>query len=251
MPNPFEGTHLSSRTPPYPLPPYTYEGNRMLILVARTSPDVLRELVPEPLVVNPAGQLFIYVGDLNIAPHHVRYHEAGIMIPASDGREEGVYLPVLYLDRVLPIVVGREVWGYPKFQADIDLVEEAGVVRASVKSEGTSLIDATLRLGAPVPPVNMTPRTMFLLKRIPSVTGPSALDVRQLTTAVLRDERCTEMRPGEATLRLGSTALDPLGSIPILELVNAFYIKGGFVLDHGRIVHDYLDGKKGGTEKAR
>jgi acetoacetate decarboxylase len=242
MSNLFEGTHLSSRTPPYPLPPYTYEGNRMLIVVARTSPDLLRALVPEPLVVNPAGQMFIYVGDLNlVAPVHVGYHEAGIMIPASDGREEGVYLPVLYLDQALPIVVGREVWGYPKFQAVIDLVEEAAVVRASVRSEGTSLIDATLRLGAPVPPANMSPRTMFLLKRIPSVTGPSSLDVRRLTTAVLRDEKCTEMRPGDVTLRLGSTALDPLGTIPLLEVVNGFYIKGGFVLDHGRVVHDYLE----------
>jgi acetoacetate decarboxylase len=242
MPDPFEGTHLSSRTPPYPLPPYTYEGNRMLIVIARTSPDVLRALVPEPLIVNPAGQVFLYVGDLHVvAPARVGYREAGIMIPASDGREEGVYLPVLYLDRVLPIVAGREVWGYPKFEADIELVEESGAVRASVKSQGTSLIDATLRLGSPVPPQNLSPRTMFLLKRIPSVTGPSALDVRRLTTAVLRDEQCTEMRPGDVTLRLGSTPLDPLGSIPLLEVVNGFYVKGGFVLDHGRVVHDYLE----------
>jgi hypothetical protein len=145
MDSQFEGTHLSSRSAPYPMPPLTYENNRMLGIAIRTSQDVLGELVPEPLVANSDGQMIIYIGDLNVAsPVRFGYLEAGIMIPASDGREEGVYMPVLYLDKALPIVVGREVWGYPKYQADLSLKEEAGVVRARVISEGITLIDAEL-----------------------------------------------------------------------------------------------------------
>lgn len=65
-------------------------------------------------------------------------------------------------------------------------------------------------------------------------------DVKQLVTAVLRDEIQQEVRPGDATLRLGSTAADPLERIPVLEIVQGVYFTGGFVLDYGRIVHDYL-----------
>jgi acetoacetate decarboxylase len=241
MSNRFEGTHLCSKSAPYPMPPYTYENNRMLGIIIRTSPDLLRELVPEPLAVNPDDQMIIYVGALNVvAPVRFSYYEAGIMIPASDGREEGVYMPVLYLDKALPIVVGREVWGFPKFQADLSLKEEGGVVRATVISEGTSLIDATLHLGDPIPPMNVSPSTIFLMKTIPSVTGPSVYDVKQLTTCVFRDEMNREMRPGEVTLRLGSTPSDPLGEIPVLEIVSSFYFIGDLVLDYGRVVHDYL-----------
>jgi acetoacetate decarboxylase len=78
------------------------------------------------------------------------------------------------------------------------------------------------------------------MKRIPSVTGPSLFDVKQLVTAVLRDEIQQEVRPGDATLRLGSTAADPLERIPVLEIVQGVYFTGGFVLDYGQIVHDYL-----------
>lgn len=244
MPNQFEGTHLSSRTPPYPMPPLTYENNRMLVIMIKTSPEVLRALVPEPLFVNPDGWLIIYVGELNIvSPCQTSYYEAGIMIPASDGHEEGVYMPVLYLDKTLPIVIGREVWGYPKFRAELSLSEESGVVHASVKSEGTSLIDATLHLGDPIPPRNMSPHTIFLMKTIPSAQEPSAYDVKQLTTAVLRDEVRQEMYLGEATLRLGSTASDPLGQIPVVEIVNSSYFTGGFVLDYGRVVYNFLEKK--------
>jgi len=241
MTSQFEGTHLSSRTAPYPLPPFTYENNRMLGIIIRTSQDVLRELVPEPLVANPDGQMIIYIGDLNVvSPVHLGYLEAGIMIPASDGREDGVYMPVLYLDKALPIVIGREVWGYPKYQADLSLQEEAGIVRARVVSEGATLIDAELRLGAPIPPPVPSPGTFFLMKRVPSATGPSEFDVKRLATAVLRDETQQEVRPGEAKLRLGSTETDPLERIPVLEVVQGIFFTGGFVLDYGRVVHDYL-----------
>ena len=241
MSSKFEGTHLCSKSAPYPMPPYTYEDNRMLAIIVKTSPGLLGELVPEPLAPNPDGQMIIYVGALNVVdPARFGYYEAGIMIPSSDGREEGVYMPVLYLDKTLPIVVGREVWGYPKHQAELSLEEEGGVARATVISEGTSLIDATLHLGPAIPPMKVSPSTFFLMKTIPSTTGASAYDVKQLTTATLRDESNKEVYPGDATLRLGSTPTDPLGDIPVFEIVNSLYFKGGFVLDYGRVVHDYL-----------
>ncbi|HEX9023756.1 MAG TPA: acetoacetate decarboxylase family protein [Geobacteraceae bacterium] len=261
MSSKFEGTHLCSKSAPFPMPPYSYEDNRMLAVIIRTSPDLLRELVPEPLVANPDGQMIIYVGALNVvSPERLGYSEAGIMIPSSDGREEGVYMPVLYLDKVLPIVEGREVWGYPMHQADLSLKEEGGIVRATVISEGTSLIDATFHPGPAIPPTNMSPRTFFLMKKVPSATRATAYDVKQLTTAVLRDEMTREVHPGDVTLRLGSTPYDPLAEIPLLQIVSSFYFTGGFVLDYGRVVYDYLKveeeetmGKAGpaesGTEK--
>jgi acetoacetate decarboxylase len=237
----FGGTHLSSTTPPYAMPPLTYENSQMLSITLRTSPDVLRALVPEPLVVNPHSLMRIYVGLLNIVdPEHISYYEAGIQVPASYGDNEGSYMPVLYLDKALPITIGREVWGFPKFQADFALEVETGVVHTSVVKEGTTLIDATLHVGEPVPPTASPPGAVFLLKSIPSAERSSKYDVKQLTTAVIRGSMSSEVRPGEATLRLGSTASDPLGMIPVLEIVSGVYTIGGFVLDYGKVVHNYL-----------
>ena len=78
------------------------------------------------------------------------------------------------------------------------------------------------------------------MKRIPSGTNSTEYDIKQLTSAVLRDEIQKEVRPGDATLRLGSTVTDPLERIPVLDIVKGIYCTGGFVLDYGRIVHDYL-----------
>jgi len=237
----FEGTRLSSTMPSYGMPPYTFENNQMLYITFKTSPDVLRALVPEPLVVNPDSLMTIYVGMLNsVDPEQISYREAGLVIPASYGDKKGSYMPILYLDKALPITIGREVWGFPKFQADLCFEVEADVVHATVAKEGTTLIDATLHMGEPVPPTASSPVSLFLLKLIPSAEEGSTYAVKQLTTAVLRGGVDSEVRPGEATLRLGSTASDPLGMIPVLEVVSGVYRIGGSVLDYGEVVHDYL-----------
>jgi acetoacetate decarboxylase len=119
------------------MPPFTYENNRTLAITFKTSPDVLRALVPEPLVVNADSLVTIYVGALNVVdPKQISYYEAGIMIPVSFGRDKGCFMPVLYLDNVLPITIGWEVFGYPKFQAQLSMEVEANVVHASVMSGG-------------------------------------------------------------------------------------------------------------------
>ena len=160
-------------------------------------------------------------------------------------------MPILYLDKTLPITIGREVWGFPKFQADFGLEVETGVVHASVVKEGTTLIDATLHVGEPVPPTASPPASIFLLKSIPSAEKSSMYDVKQLNTAVIRGGMDSEVRPGEATLRLGSTASDPLGMIPVLEVVSGVYTVGGFVLDYGEVVHNYLTEEKTNTGLSR
>lgn len=241
MLGPFDGTHLCSTVPPYPMPPFTYENNRMLFITFRTSPEVIRTLVPEPLAVNSDSLMSLYVGAFNlVAPEKMSYCEAGMMIPVSYGRKRGSYMPVLYLDQTAPITIGREIWGFPKFEAGLLVQVNAGIVHASVIKDGELLIDAALRLGEPITPGPLPIQSLFLMKTIPSAVARCAYDVRQLTTAVIRDGSNSEVRPGEATLHFGSTASDPLDLIPVLEIVSGVYTVGGFVLDYGEVLHDYL-----------
>jgi acetoacetate decarboxylase len=236
----FEGTHLSNTTPPYPMPPFTYKNNKELTITFETSPDVMTALVPEPLAVEESS-ITLYIGTFDIIePVQISYREAGMLIPVSYGASKGSYMPILYLDKALPIIIGREVWGFPKFQADFVFRMEAQVIQVSVMKDGAMLIDATLHMAEPVAPEASPPGTIFLLKSIPSAEGNSRYDVKQLTTAVTRNGMRTEVRPGKATLRLGSTASDPLGTIPVLRVLSSVYAVSGFVLDYGKVVYNYL-----------
>ncbi len=238
----FSRTHLASSSLSYPMPPFTYEGSRVVSVTFRTSPEVIRALVPEPLVPDATGELSVAIVRHHIvAPMPLSYYEAFLLVPVSHDGTPGQYIPVLYLDDATAIIGGREIWGFSKFGAEIQIVEQDGEVRATVQQGGVTLIDVSVRPGDPLVPIPETPNApVFNVKIIPSVEEGAPPDVFQLTSTTLGDRKVTALRPGVGTVSFGSTPLDPLGSIPVLEILRASWYEYAFTLDYGEVVHDYL-----------
>jgi acetoacetate decarboxylase len=237
------GYSMPTMNPLYVAPPYHKQDTTAVIILFKTAPQVLQELVPHPLVPNPDNLAVFYVGRFNLeAPKRTSYHEAGIGVPVSFEETLGRYAAYLYLDQVLPIVRGREIWGFPKKEAVITYVKEGGRVSARVVRDGITLMDATLQLMDRVDPISRQPdQPWFNLKLIPSVKENAPPDVMQLTS-VLIESRPKELYRGQATLTLGSSPSDPLGDIPILEILGGDYAVTDSVLGHGDVVFDYLAG---------
>jgi acetoacetate decarboxylase len=240
----FERTFLSSTLPPYGAPPFRYDGSRFISITFETSPEILMALVPEPLVVDPCNLISITIGLQKIvSPGPTEYHEAYISIPVSHVGTRGTYSPILYLDKVMPILGGREIFGFSKVDAEIHFEKTDGKIYARVIQNGTMLIDIVMSLGEeePVPPENSISQPVFNVKLIPSVKKDAPPDVKQLTSITLREEKVTKLCRGEATLILGSTAFSPLGQIPVRKITDCLYTESGFILDDGEVVYDYLD----------
>ena len=240
--NDFKGTNLSSDALPYDMPPFTFEGCRILSITFKTSPEVLRAIVPEQLTPNSDGTMMILVANHHVThPVEFSYYESILAVPVSDDNYTGIYLPVLYLDKVMPILGGRETHGYHKIDAEIQMSIVGGKASASVIRNGTTLIDLTAQLGEPVDPVPEMPMApMFNLKLIPSVQKGAPPDVKQLTRTVATDVKTHVVRVGSGKLELGSLPSDPLGAIPVVEILSAGYEEQDFVLGYGEVVYDYL-----------
>jgi len=227
--------------PLYPPPPYRYEGNRSITILFKTTPEVLRELVPAPLTPNPDALLFVYVAQFHIvAPMALSYLEAGIGAPVAFGNTPGNYGVVLYLDTAVAIIAGREIFGWPKKDAEITFNDDGDVVSGRVVRDGVALIDATVHPAIEVQPIpEEPPAPWFNLKHIPSAKEGAPPDVLQLTSLTLITDT-QQLQRGPATLKLGSTALDPLGAIPIVEVLGGSYAMDGFTMSYGDVIHDYL-----------
>jgi acetoacetate decarboxylase len=236
----FEGTCLSVDPPPYAVPPYQYRNNEMFTLKVEVDPAYLLALVPEPLVVNEDNIMVIYIGWLHVTePKAVTYGEAGIMVPVSLGDRVGTYMPVLYLDEVELLTSGREVWGFPKFRGDVTFHRSDKGVSASVSDSGTNIIEMQMDFQRSGDPIPVYDREHFLLKSIPAVSG-EGFDIRQINTCRVRDDNRKEILEGQADLRLRSTNDNPLGDIPIKNIVSSVYTVGDIVLDQGEVIYDYL-----------
>jgi acetoacetate decarboxylase len=230
------------RTAPlYMAPPYYYQGNRTISILFRTTPEILRELVPAPLVANPDGLIFVYISQFNIvAPQPFAYQEAGIGVPVSFSRTAGQYAVYLYLDEADAIVAGREIYGFPKKGAQLLFNEGNELVTAQVARAGAVLIEAAVSRSERIDPPPQEPAVpWFNLKLIPSVKQDAPPEVMQLTSTLVEGET-RELYGGPAELKLASGPLDPLGDIPIVEIVQGRYVIDDFTLGYGEVIHDYL-----------
>ena len=235
------GYSMPGVAPLYDAPPYSYQGNRSINILFKTTPETLQALVPAPLVPNPDSVLFIYFAQFNVVtPTRFHYLEMGIGVPASFSDTAGQYAVYLYLDKAGAIVPGREIYGWPKKDAEISLIEVKDGITAQVVREGVMLADAKLHLLEKVDPIPQQPSApWFNLKLIPSVKKNAPPDIMQLTSTVIESEM-KEMYTGSATLKLGSSVSDPLGDIPILAVLEGRFTIDDITLGYGDVIYDYL-----------
>ncbi len=235
------GYSMPSASPLYPEPPYYYKGNNEISVVFRTEADTLRELVPLPLLPNRDNLAFVYVGEFNIdAPLKGKYKEAGIGIPVIFKERLGNYFVSLYLDSAYAIAGGREIWGWPKKDAEITLTADHGIFQASISRGGTTLIQGSVNATEQVKPIPIQPDIPgFNLKIVPSVRKNHTPDVLQLTTVNIVSV-IKELTRGDATLCFASSTADPLGRIKVLEILSGEQYIEDMILDCGEVLFDYL-----------
>jgi len=248
-----KGFSMPFNLPLYGAPPLKYSDSKMVIVVFKTSQEVLRKLVPQPLLPNPDNLMYAYTSSLNVQGYQSggfsfpggNYFEVVLGVPVWFEKTGGNYCVVMYLDKtVTGVPFGREIWGYPKKGADITFVESNGKVSSTVARFGTTIIKLSFERTQKVEPVPPRPRTpTFTLKLIPSVKKDAPPDVMQLTSTVSEFNR-KEMWGGNGSVEFGSLSADPLGTIPVLQIVAAQYEVGDGILPLGEVVYDYLSKEK-------
>jgi acetoacetate decarboxylase len=228
--------------PLHPPPPYPYRDSVGITVRFKTTPEALRALVPAPLVPNPDGSAFLFVGRQR-STNLGTYHEAILGVPATLGDQQGAFMVVTYVDDVLPLATGRERGGWHKKDARFTFVEREGIVTATVERHGATLARIEAHVDKPVSAEALakapTP-TYFNLKIIPSATMGKPPAVAQLTRTIPSNRVVKRAINGTAKLELRSGPGDPLGTIPVLQVLGAQLSTTDMDLTGADVVHDYL-----------
>ena len=225
-------------------PPYRYTDDRMINILFATDPQVVEKLVPPPLQPDPTQPMLFYIGKLYMPDYEFSYNEAALAAPVIDQNGQPGYYPiVLYLDKPNPIVGGREIYGFPKKEAEeISFEEENGTITAVVTRNETPVITVNLEVQQKVDPI--PPRTIapwYFLKYIPSAEKDAPPDVLKLVTMGFEPYIVSEMAMGTATLEFGESPYDSiLTQIPVNEIFYSEVITSDFTLGYGEVVLDYL-----------
>jgi acetoacetate decarboxylase len=228
-------------SPAYPIGPYRFYQREFLIVTYRTDPQKLRELVPEPLMVEEPLVKFEFIR-MPDSTGFGDYTECGQVIPVTFKGRKGGYSHCMFLDDHPPIAGGRELWGFPKklakptLRAQIDTLVgtlDYGPVRIATGTMGYKHKSADL---AAVKASLLAPN--FLLKIMPHVDGTPR--ICEIVEYYLEDINLKGAWTGPAALSLAPHALAPIAELPVLEVMSGIHIIADLTLGLGKVVHDYL-----------
>ena len=241
----FEGTNFSNTNPIYYNLPVEFNGSESYSISFKTSEEAIKALVPQPLTPATNGNItLVFAKHKVVAPVRFNYNEAYLITPVSFDNKYGVYCIILYLDKIMPVTVGREIWGYNKVGGDFNYYEKDGVMTITLSQMDTVIIKAKFVLGESLVPSSQPGKARVInLKYIPSVIKDAPPDVMQLTTSPTIGNLDTHLQKCTAELEFYPTSQNPLDQIPILEIVKAQYQVGKFTMINGEVLYDYL--KKG------
>lgn len=147
-----DGTNLSSLKPFYGDPRYHDNPSEQYFISFKTRPEVIRSLVPEPLIPLSDEMHITFARLRLISPIKLDYNEVYLLTPAALGTVFGAYLPVLYLDKVKGIIPGRELAGYNKVGAEIQFKENDDNTLIRVTQRDTLIMKASFALVEPFTP---------------------------------------------------------------------------------------------------
>lgn len=227
--------------PSYPKGPYGFRNREYFIVTYRTDPVALANILPEPLIAPDPLVMFEFI-KMPDSTGFGDYTESGQVIPVQYNGESGSYVHSMYLNDDAPISGGREIWGFPKKEADPSVVHEGEVIVG--KLHYGSVLCATMTMGFKHQALNKVDvettlkKPNYVLKIIPHVDGTPR--ICELVRYYLKDIVVKEAWTSPADLQLFNHVMADVAKLPVLEIVSAKHFLADITLDLGEVVHDYM-----------
>jgi acetoacetate decarboxylase len=223
--------------PAYHKKPFYFEGARMLRFDYETDPDAAAGLIPAQLRLTDPPTAALMINEYpwsTLGP----YREAILGVNVCYGDETFHYTNYLMLDSDVPILAGRDIYGFPKKMGVIEFEQQDDVMAGYVeRPRGIRICSGVFRPEVPVdPPPDGTPMPTCSLRVIPSPEKDKDHSLVELiqTDLILSS---AEVWGGTGSCHFpGISVLDPWHSLPVKKMLGATHLVADFVLPDAKIL---------------
>jgi acetoacetate decarboxylase len=244
----------------YPPPPYAYRGVEDIFIAYEADPDGVEALLPPGVTAADATPTCIAWGRWVPFSTFGPYHEAYIMIRAQFGGETFLYQPFIFTDNEIPLVAGREIWGYAKKLAVMERHSGGAgtpfgeqMLFTVERPRGQRLMTLSIACDAPFDPAELEDLPVLSTRLIPNAEpGPPSVSqlVRLDVEAPLHRsaDGTPKLWTGRASVSMDArSSVDPWHLLAPTRMLQGWFGVFDFDLDYGKVVHDYLAaGKRNG-----
>ena len=199
---------------------------RTLAVTFETDPEVVRELLPPPLMPAAAPRITVSVSDIGRSNCVGPFHGANVNIACTYQGAEGVYSLTMPMSTDTAVIFGRELYAEPKKLADITLeAGQSGRVRGTVTRHGVTYMELRGNFEEPLMEIDReTLSSHYYVKFMPSADGRGFAHEPELIRVTHRG-RTRRVARGNGTVTFRESVHDPLIDIPVLAVTGATLVE--------------------------
>jgi acetoacetate decarboxylase len=218
----------------------------MIMAFFVTKQEVMQKILPPPLKPPATPLGYVFVANYPRTDFGVAYRESALYLAADFNGEVGRYCLSMPVTNDIALILGREVFGYPKKMANILMTHTGNEVEGWTERHGVRLLDLRAKLtGAFNDEAAMRPIKARLENNPDSVTfnykffqAPDGkgfdYNPRLVREVVRLSKKSVEFAEAEVVFR--SSDHDPWGEVEIAKMLGAAYIIGDLRMLPGSVV---------------
>jgi len=183
-----------------------------------TDPEVASELLPPPL--EPADEPRVSVSVYNIGRSNCvgPFDGASVNLACKYQGEPGLFCVTMPMSTGVAINFGRDLFAEPKKHAEIELIEQNGHAKGTVRRYGLTYIELIGSFDGPMEPVELSGMSHhYYFKHLPAADGYGLASDPELirVTHVGQTHKAVK---GVGSITFRESAHDPLIDIPVLSV---------------------------------
>lgn len=227
-------------------PTVEFYGAEMLTISYETRPEIIERLLPPPLKPSSLPVVNVFLATYPNTNFGVKYLESCLLVKTKYNDEEGCFIVSMPVTDDMALVTGRELYGYPKKMADIELKRSGNMVSGWTERHGVKFMELKANLtGRSVNSHAEETADQFLVSLRDSVVftfkcfgSPDRMgfDYNPRLVREIVSFRPEKIELAEAEIILRPSEHDPWADIEIVRVLGAAYTVGNNTMHPGAVV---------------
>jgi acetoacetate decarboxylase len=238
----------------YMAPPYLYRGMEDIFIAYETSREGVEALLPPGL--EPADEVPVCIAWGRWIPFSSfgPYYESYVMIRADFEGTTFLYQPFIFTDNEIPLVAGRELWGFAKKLAVMERTSGGGrdpfgeqMLFTVERPRGQRIMTMSIACERKADPSELEDLPVLSMRLIPNAEAGQPPSVCELVRLDVEGslhssaDGSPQLFAGRASLTMDARSpVDPWHLLQPTRIVQGWF--GVFDMDlyQGKVIHDYL-----------
>jgi acetoacetate decarboxylase len=228
----------------YSSEPTTFYDAEALTVYWETKPEIIERILPAPLKPAKKPLVHAFVANYPRTNFCPGYKEAALFILADFNGELGTYCLSMPISDGMAMGLGREIYGFPKKMAEIELKKDGDIVEGSVSRHGIGFFNVKAKLNGNFNAEdgqkilmdnygNGLPIFNFKYSKSPDGNGYD-LKPQLIKQGATMDNKV--FKNGEFEMELKDSPHDPWSELEVVKMIGCTYTVGTSVLLRGKVL---------------